>query len=289
MKKLIFALTAVLFQFGNAQEIQEKALLWEITGNNLEKPSYLFGTIHLACQGDVEMRPEIQKAFDSTESLFLEIAMDDPEVMTKMMQASISTDGKTLSEKLGNPLSEKVDNLLKDKMKIGLNSFEQLKLPMFTAQMSLLTLDCPLALGYDMMLTQEAAKTKKEIIGLESIEKQIDVLFSQSDEESIQMIEYIVLNFEEFKKETENLMLSYKSQDIQELYTISKSSFENPKYNSGNIEELLDLRNESWIPIIEKNIQSKPIFIAVGAAHLAGENGVIQLLRNQGFTLKAIN
>lgn len=276
------------FQLGNAQEIKEKALLWEISGNKLEKPSYLFGTLHLACEGDVEMRPEIQNAFDASENLILEIAMDDPALMTKMMQASISTDGKTISEKLGKDLAVKVDSLLQEKMGTGLNSFDQLNLPTLSAQMSLLSLDCPMALGYDMVLTLEAEQIKKEITGLESIEKQIEVLFSQSDEEAIQTIQYIVDNLDEFILESQQLMELYKQQNIQEMYNFTKRSFDDPKYPSGNIEEFLDKRNQNWIPIIEKNIQSKPSFIAVGAAHLAGEQGVIQLLRNQGFTVKAI-
>lgn len=288
MNKLVAFVLIFGFQLGNAQEIKEKALLWEISGNNLEKPSYLFGTIHLACEGDVEMRPEIQAAFDASENLILEIAMDDPALMTKMMQASISTDGKSISEKLGKDLAVKVDLLLLEKMGTGLTSFDQLNLPTFSAQMSLLSLDCPMALGYDMALTLEAEQMKKEVLGLESIEKQIEVLFSQSDEEAIQTIQYIVDNLDEFILETQQLMELYKQQNIQEMYNFTKRAFDDPKYPSGNIEKFLDERNQNWIPIIEKHIQSKPSFIAVGAAHLAGEQGVIQLLRNQGFTVKAI-
>lgn len=288
MNKLVAFVLIFGFQLGNAQEIKEKALLWEISGNNLEKASYLFGTIHLACEGDVELRPEIQAAFDASENLILEMAMDDPALMTKMMQASISTDGKTISEKLGKDLAVKVDLLLLEKMGTGLNSFDQLNLPTFSAQMSLLSLDCPMALGYDMMLTLEAQRLKKEIVGLESIEKQIEILFAQSDEEAIQTIQYIVDNLDEFILETQQLMELYKQQNIQEMYNFTKRAFDDPKYPSGNIEKFLDERNQNWIPIIEKNIQSKPSFIAVGAAHLAGEQGVIQLLRNQGFTVTAL-
>lgn len=288
MNKLVAFVLIFGFQLGNAQEIKEKALLWEISGNNLEKASYLFGTIHLACEGDVELRPEIQAAFDASENLILEMAMDDPALMTKMMQASISTDGKTISEKLGKDLAVKVDLLLLEKMGTGLNSFDQLNLPTFSAQMSLLSLDCPMALGYDMMLTLEAQRLKKEIVGLESIEKQIEILFAQSDEEAIQTIQYIVDNLDEFILETQQLIELYKQQNIQEMYNFTKRAFDDPKYPSGNIEKFLDERNQNWIPIIEKHIQSRPSFIAVGAAHLAGEQGVIQLLRNQGFTVTAL-
>src|SRR5690606_39521701 len=88
MKK-IFAFSLIfVFQFGLSQDIKEKSLLWEISGKGLSQPSYLFGTVHIACQGEVEMRPELQNAFDKTEQLILELDMDEPSLMTKMMQAS---------------------------------------------------------------------------------------------------------------------------------------------------------------------------------------------------------
>lgn len=288
MKK-IFAFSLIfVFQFGLSQDIKEKSLLWEISGKGLSQPSYLFGTVHIACQGEVEMRPELQNAFDKTEQLILELDMDEPSLMTKMMQASLATDGKKVSEKLGDELSAKVDSLITAKMGMSLAMFENLNLPTISVQLGMLAIDCPMDLGYDMMLLSEAQTVKKEIKGLEKPEVQIDVLFSMTDEEAMQSISYLLNNFEEAQQQLRELLAYYRNQDVQALYNFTKESFEDPKYPQGNLEDFLDKRNENWIPVIEKEIKTTSSLIAVGAAHLAGEKGVINLLRKQGYKVKAV-
>ncbi|NLN32638.1 MAG: TraB/GumN family protein [Flavobacteriaceae bacterium] len=288
MKKTFFLSFLILFNFVFSQEIKEKALLWEISGNGLSQPSYLFGTIHIACEGEVEMRPEMQNAFDKTEQLILEMKMDDPSLMPKMMQASLATDGKTVSDKLGTELASKVDSLMTTRMGMSLAMFENLNLTTISIQVGLLAINCPVDLGYDMMLLNEAKTDGKEIKGLESIEAQIQVLLSMSEEEALQSINYIVNHFEESEEELLKMLELYRNQEVQGLYNFTKESMEDPKYPQGNMEDLLYKRNENWIPVIEKEIRSTPSFIAVGAAHLAGERGVIHLLRNQGYTLSPV-
>lgn len=288
MKKIFLFSLIFAFQFGLSQEIKEKALLWEISGNGLSQPSYLFGTIHIACEGEVEMRPEIQTAFDKTEQLILEMKMDDPSLMVKMMQASLATDGKTVSDKLGTELASKVDSLMTTRMGMNLAMFENLNLSTISIQIGLLAINCPVDLGYDMMLLNEAKTDGKEIKGLESIETQIQVLLSMSEEEALQSINYIVNNFEESELELQKMLELYRNQEVQGLYNFTKESMEDPKYPQGDLEDLLHKRNENWIPVIEKEIRNAPSFIAVGAAHLAGQRGVIHLLRNQGYTLSPV-
>lgn len=288
--KNIFALSIFIFsQLIFAQQIQEKSLLWEISGNGLQQNSYLYGTMHLMCRGDVEMTPKIQNAFDKTQTLLLEIDMDDPSMMGKMMQATLANDGKTVTEKLGKELSAKVDTILRKNSPMTLAMVNSLNLPTLSMQIGMFALDCELDLGYDMLFVQEAKAKNKEIIGLESVNSQIQLLLSQPDSEAKQAIEYMVTHFDEVKTEMNKMVTTYKSQDVQKLYDITQKTFSDPKYPQGNLEEFLDKRNIAWIPVIEKSIKQKPIFIAVGAAHLAGNNGVINLLRKAGYAVKAIN
>src|SRR5690606_17797675 len=161
MKNLFLFLISFVFQLGISQEIKEKSLLWEISGKGITQPSYLFGTVHIACQGEVEMHPKLQNAFDKTDQLILELDMDDPSLMTKMMQASLATDGKKLSEKLGKELATKVDSLISKKMGMSLAMFENLNLATVSVQLGMLAMECPMDLGYDMMLMAEAQALKK--------------------------------------------------------------------------------------------------------------------------------
>lgn len=288
MNKSLYLIFILISQLVFPQKIQEKSLLWEISGNDLKQNSYLFGTMHIMCQGDVKMTPKIQTAFDKTESVLLELDMDDPSIMMKMMQASLSQDGKTVSEKLGKELSAKVDTILRKNSPMTLSMVNSLNLPTLSMQIGMFAMDCEMDLGYDMLFVQEAKTKNKEIKGLESVDFQIKTLLSQSDEEAKKAIEYIVNNFGEVKSEMGKLLSSYKSEDVQSLYDMSKATFEDPKYPQGNLEEFLDNRNIAWIPIISKEIKQKPVFIAVGAAHLAGEKGVINLLRKAGYKVTPV-
>lgn len=288
MKKLFILSFLLIFQFGFSQKISEKSLLWEISGKNLEKPSYLYGTIHIVCKGEELMTNELQKAFDKTETLALEVDMSDPSLQTRMLQISFAKDGKKMSDRLSPEVVEKLDSLFQSKLGAGFAVFEMLSPQFILAQLSLLGLDCPMDLGYDMVFMNLAKTEGKDLVGLESIDTQIDALFCQSNEDAVAAISYLAENQNELKSETLKMMNLYKQKDVQGLYEMTKESFQDPKYPQSDIKVFLDNRNISWIPVIEKLIAEKPAFIAVGAAHLAGENGVINLLKKQGYTLKPI-
>ncbi len=88
--------------------------------------------------------------------------------------------------------------------------------------------------------------------------------------------------FGNFKK----LIEIYKAQDSDSLYdSMMKQMIEE---NTLPVEVLLDERNKNWIPKIEKAINEKPSFIAVGGGHLGGKNGVLNLLKAKGYKVKAI-
>lgn len=288
MKKLFILSFLLIFQSGFSQKISEKSLLWEISGKNLEKPSYLYGTIHIVCKGEELMTNELQKAFNKTETLALEVDMSDPSLQTRMLQISFAKDGKKMSDRLSPEVVEKLDSLFQSKLGAGFAVFEMLSPQFILAQLSLLGLDCPMDLGYDMVFMNLAKTEGKDLVGLESIDTQIDALFSQSNEDAAAAISYLAENQNELKSETLKMTNLYKQKDVQGLYEITKESFQDPKYPQSDIKVFLDNRNISWIPVIEKLIAEKSAFIAVGAAHLAGENGVINLLKKQGYTLKPI-
>lgn len=272
-----------------SQDIMDKALLWKISGNGLTEESYLFGTMHLTCEGEVIISPNLQNAFDSTAELLMELDMDDPNMMMKMMSAAMSKDGKTVTEKLGADLAGKVDKFLQEKSGMSLFMFDNVNLQTISMQVGMLALECPLDLGYDVVLSTDAIAEGKPIYGLETVEEQIKLLLSQSDEDAIKAIDFLVNNFGIAKKEMVKLTTLYKEEDIQGLYDFTRKTFEDPNFPQGNVEEFLDVRNENWIPKIEVQLKKTSTLIAVGAAHLAGERGVINLLKKQGYDLTPVN
>jgi uncharacterized protein YbaP (TraB family) len=88
------------------------------------------------------------------------------------------------------------------------------------------------------------------------------------------------------KSSFQEMQKIYLSQNIDDLYTFMKKESDSPINSS---RAFLEDRNQRWIPQMEKMMESKSVFFAVGAAHLAGPEGVIELLIKKGYTLTPIN
>ena len=95
------------------------------------------------------------------------------------------------------------------------------------------------------------------------------------------------LDLQKDKDELNKMMKIYKSKDIEGMLKMMDDS--DNKITSDNQDVLLNNRNKNWIPVMIKTMKAKPTFFGVGAGHLAGEEGVIKLLRKEGFTVEAVN
>jgi uncharacterized protein YbaP (TraB family) len=288
MKKTLLFYFSLLSIGLFSQEIKEKSLLWEISGKGLSKPSYLFGTMHIMCEGEAQMNDKLTQALEKSEKIIMEIDMDDPNLFMDMFAAAMAKDGVPLTQKLGENLAPKVDSLMQAKMGISLNMMDNITPQAMGMQIGVLALKCKMGMGYDMLISEDAKQRGVEILGLETIEDQVKALNSQTDEEAIQAISYMINHFEETEAEMVNILDLYKKEDLPGLFDVVSKSYKDPKYPQAKIEELLDNRNKNWIPMIEEQVKINSVFIAVGAAHLPGKTGVIQLLRTKGYTVKAI-
>jgi uncharacterized protein YbaP (TraB family) len=131
-----------------------------------------------------------------------------------------------------------------------------------------------------------AKNESKEVLGLETVQEQFGALDKmgmkkQADLMLVKMIE----NWNEGKQELKQLMSDYKNQDVEAMFEdMAKSKTMDAEFEN----DLLVTRNQNWIPKIQKITKEKPTFFAVGAGHLGGKKGVIALLRESGFTVKAV-
>ena len=135
-----------------------------------------------------------------------------------------------------------------------------------------------------MKITKEQSE---QVYGLETVQDQLDVFdaipYSVQANELLKMAKD---NMAESKKELQQMMSLYKEQNITSLYEFAL--FSGDKMMETYQDVLLNNRNQNWIPIISKISGEVPTFFAVGAAHLAGKNGVLTLLKNEGFTVEAV-
>ena len=299
MKKKLFALFALFAALlSGAAQINgqtktavvaddNSALLYEITGKDLKKSSYLFGTIHLICQKDMFAPEKLNAYFDKTDQLILELDMDDPTMAQKMMKLAVLADGKSVKDFVKPEEYARIDELFKNYVGISFDQLQNFK--PIAAQTFLLSspkvLGCQPPVVYDQSLAQMAVALKKPVIGLETVEQQIAVLDSQPLEEQIKQLKEAAANPDKGFGDFKALYRTYLTQNADDIYKLIDAQMKTYKMSQP---AMLDNRNQNWIPAIEKNIRTTSSFIAVGSGHLGGKNGVVNLLRAKGYKVTPI-
>ncbi len=264
------------------------SLLWEISGNYLEQPSYLYGTIHIIGSNDYFMSDAVVEAFNASELLALEIDMDDPQMMRKMMSGMMMEDEQTLEDLLSPEDYELVHNFLLDSAevpKIGIKQIERM-MPMLALSAAYPKMIDGDMRSYEQEFMNMAKENDLEIVGVEKIEDQLAVIGQIPYEEQATMLLEYAKDFAAQKVEMARMIEIYRSQDIDGMLALMEES---DTGTVGDFEEiLLEQRNRNWIPVIGDYASKQTTFFAVGAGHLAGETGVIKLLRDAGYTVEPV-
>lgn len=283
MRYVLLLFTIFISLFSNAQEL-EKSLLWKISGNGLNKPSYLFGTIHLTC--DTSLDENTLNALEATEQLYLELDMDDKSIQMQMMKLMMMKDDVKLSTLLSPEDFQIVDEFLKKNLNMSAKLFDSFKPFMISSMLFPKMLDCK-SQSVESELMKITKEQNEEIFGLEKAEDQMKVFDEISyQDQADELLKTVKDNLEKDKKEFQEMITIYQNKDIEGMLKMMSDS--DNKITSENQDILLNDRNKKWIPIMIKIMKDKPTFFGVGAGHLAGEEGVIKLLRKQGYKVEAV-
>lgn len=288
MKKIRFLLSALILTIGaqiaTSQAPTEKALLWKISGNGLESPSYLFGTIHIICEDEYVMTEAIQSAIKDSEKLVLELDMDDPQLMVKMQQLAMNDNYANVKAELKPEDAKALDNFLKTNYGQGIDQLGIFKPFMLSSLVLLKSLECDFK-QYETELVNLSKVDSIEVEGLETAEFQIGIFDDMPREKQLESLIESIKNPEKSKKELKELIDAYISMDMAR---IAKLTEENEDFE-GFADQFIYSRNETWIPKIEEYIKNESVFFAVGAGHLPTEKGVIALLRDKGYIVEPVN
>ncbi|OZV66607.1 TraB/GumN family protein [Winogradskyella aurantia] len=280
---LLFTLTALCITNFNAQQL-ENSTLWKIEGNGLDKPSYLFGTIHITC--DATLDDDVKKALDETSLVVLELDMDDPNMQAEMMKSMYMSDNKTIQDLVSPEDFASIDSLFIKNMGMSVKMLQNVKPFFLTASLYPKLLDCPMQ-SFESELIKVAKAQNEEVMGLESIDDQMQIFEDIPYEVQIKdLVRSAKDNLAYDKATFTKLLEMYKSEDINAM--IDMMNDENYTSIAQYQDKLLDNRNKNWIPIIADYAKKQPTFFGVGAAHLAGENGVVNLLRSAGYNVTAV-
>jgi uncharacterized protein len=263
---------------------EEKSLLWKISGNGLEKDSYLFGTIHIICQDQFFMDERIENALLSTQKIALELNMTDPNMMSEMQQLSINEGFKNIKGEFTADQAAALDEFLTKSYGAGLDQLGILKPFVLSSMVMIKRLPCEEQSSYEMFFVEKAKDNKIEMVGLESFAFQVGIFDKIPQKMQIDDLAKLVTD-DEGMEEFESLVAAYLEEDIEGLYEMITENEMFKEY--GDL--LLADRNANWIPVIEELIYQQPTFIAVGSGHLASDTGVIALLRKAGYRVEAVN
>ena len=258
--------------------LNEKSLLWEISGNGLSKPSYLYGTIHMICRNDYFLTEKVNKAFESSDKLVLEVNLSDPKEMSNAQQFIYGKEplSKTLSPQQLNDL----DVLLQKRTGMTVKQVDKFNLVSLTSLITMKSFGCDDIKMYEMEFIEMAKSSSKSIAGFETLQSQMDFLSSAyTDAEMITMLQ------ESNDENTKKMVQNYIQENLPEIYNdVTAEKVMNEKTRK----VLLDGRNENWIVMMPNIMKDKSTFFAVGAGHLLGEQGVINLLRKKGYTVQPV-
>ncbi|MDP5097934.1 MAG: TraB/GumN family protein [Flavobacterium sp.] len=283
MKKFFITLLTLLTGLSFSQEL-EKSLLWKISGNGLKQDSFLYGTIHITC--DASLDKNTLNALEKTEQLYLELDMDDKSMQMQMMKHMMMKDGSKLSTLLNAEDFKIVDEFLKKNLSMSAKMFDGFKPFIVTTMLYPKMLDCSFQ-SVESELMKISAEQKEEVFGLETVEDQMEVFDNISYEiQAAELVKMAKSDLQKDKDELSKMMKIYQSKDIEGMLKMMDDS--DNKITSDNQDVLLTNRNKNWISKMSEIMMQKPTFFGVGAAHLAGEEGVIKLLRKKGYKVEAV-
>lgn len=306
-KSLVFALLALTVTISSCKTTKDAAdstiskseykplansLLWKIEGQGLTKPSYLYGTIHLIDAKDYYLPEGTLAAIDGTDKMVFEIDMNEMSDMSNMMglmNKAFMSDGKTLKDLISAEDYKLVDAHF-SKIGMPLMMLERMK-PMFLTVFASGDMD-PAGLqngsmkSYEMEFMDIAKSANKPMAGLETIEFQMSVFDSIPYEAQAEMLVETIKMGDTGSDQMQEMIDLYKAQNINKMVAmITEEGEQLAEYE----DVLLNKRNEAWISGMRTMMAEAPTFFAVGAGHLAGERGVVHLLRKEGYKLSPIS
>lgn len=294
MKTSFFIILISLFQCCHAQPqpgVKLKAnknnntLLWEISGKDLKKPSFLFGTFHLMCKEDIHFSSGLMAALKDSKEVYFEMDLDDPANTLGALFFMNMKNGLSLKDLYTEAEYKKLQAFFTDSLKVSLALMHKMKPSFLEAFLYPKMMPCKNMSGVEQELLKIAATEKKEIKGFETIAFQASVFDSIPYSEQARSLYNTIDSLNNYRMYLDTMMLVYQSQQLDRI----ESLFSKPEFGlKDGLEILLDKRNINWVAQLKNILPEKNVFIAVGAGHLVGKKGLIALLKKEGYTLSPL-
>lgn len=295
--KLWLILTLLLFtalQNSYAESKDERGilhpngLLWKIEKQGMVD-SYLYGTMHVGDPRVVNLAPEVELAFMQANHFVMEVLMNF-KAMGYMASASFFSDGRTLKDVMGHLEYKRLTSLINKRIFLSEDVLKHMK-PWAVLMLLMMPADQLAQSGaaLDMVLYRRASQRKVKLTGLETAQEQVAVFESMSMDDQLWMLNRSIEEIDNTDAQLPEMLNAYVDRDLAQLVRIQQAfMYEDSEIDDRFMYQLLDVRNVKMAKRISPVLKQGNAFIAIGALHLPGEEGVLHLLEQQGFTVTSI-
>ncbi|MBS1598380.1 MAG: TraB/GumN family protein [Bacteroidetes bacterium] len=291
VKQAVFCLFTILTLLRNNAYAQiENGVFYAVTSDNSKDTSWLFGTYHLINDSYLNDVPAVLQAFKKAKAAVVEVIIDSSELA--LANSKTLLQNKRLTNLLNTGFADSLDIELKKTVGQSIEQFQSLKPMAIVLTLSMINLikdNKEILKKYtgqplDAFFVSYNKSAGKPVIALETISQQMDLLFNYiSDQDQAAILQRFFRNKEENEKISNDLLKIYFENNLERIYGIYQRSLD----VFGDLDFLIRKRNNEWMKVIPFIVNTQSSFIAVGALHLAGSDGLVEQLRKAGYTVTA--
>jgi uncharacterized protein YbaP (TraB family) len=264
--------------------------VWTIHGDH--NTVYLAGSVHLLKADDSSLPPAFAHAYKGSKAIVMELAIDkvDPmETASWMLENGMLKEGTTLRGTIGDDRYSRV-SMEAERLGVPMEAADMLQpwaLGLQLIELQYVQLGFDPQRGVEQQLQHMAQADGKPISGLETMDEQLGVLQGMSYPDQARFLDMIVTEMRDVESETQSVVTAWRTGDSAKLASLLSDEYK----TFPNLYRLLVTeRNKRWVPQIEKLLHgSQDAFVVVGALHLVGDGGLLELLRHDGYKPETLN
>ena len=264
--------------------------VWALHGEH--NTVYLAGSVHLLRANDAALPAAFERAYAGSRALVMELdlgKLDQLEAASWMMAHGTLPDASSLRKAVGE---ERYRRVTAEADRLGLPMEAADRQTPWAIGLELLELQY-MQLGFDpeqgveQQLERRAQTDGKPTSGLETVTEQLGVFETLSPEDQARFLDLVVTEMHEVESETRSVVAAWRTGDARKLAALLGDEY---KSFPTLYRTLVTDRNRRWLPQIEKLLKDKDNYlVVVGALHLVGDGGLLELMRKDGFAAEAVN
>jgi uncharacterized protein YbaP (TraB family) len=269
-------------------KVADQGCVWKVTaktGGHL----FLCGTIHLLRESDYPLPITYEVAYEASNEVVLELppgAANGQELSTRMRELGTFSEGDSLQALLSEPDWKRL-SAWSNKRGLDPSVLDRFR-PWFVSLLMVATEYAALGAapdrGVDQYFEDRAKKDGKPGKGLETVEQQMALFSGMTMEEAMEVLEQTLAEMETVEAEYQNMIQAWRIGDLEALQALL---FREAEHYPRLMESFLYQRNRAWVPVLEQLIMDgRQAMVLVGAGHLGGEQGVLNLLRRKGYEVR---